>query len=64
VERPSGRGTTMPMLADIEFYARREVQERRLADRTRNREGRQIHLELARCYAHLIEEAHGRDALR
>lgn len=53
----------MPMLADVEFYARREIQERRLADRTRNREGRQIHLELARCYAHLIEAAHrGRDA--
>jgi len=47
----------MPTSADLEFYRRREAQERHLAVRAHNPEGRRVHLELARRYARMIEEA-------
>jgi hypothetical protein len=47
----------MQMSADIEFYVRRERQERQLAERARDTDGRRVHLELARCYAQLIADA-------
>lgn len=47
----------MPTSADLDFYHRREQQERSLAARTHNLEGRRAHLELASCYARMIEEA-------
>lgn len=56
----------MPTTADLEFYRRREAQEHALATRTICPEGRRVHLELARCYAEMIEEAQGKahDRLR
>jgi hypothetical protein len=42
---------------DLDFYHRREHQERTLAARAGNREGRHAHLELANCYARMIAEA-------
>jgi hypothetical protein len=47
----------MPAIADLEFYDRREQQERLLADRAQTPEGRRAHLEMARCYARMIAEA-------
>lgn len=47
----------MATAADLEFYHRREQQERSLADRAPNAEGRRIHLEMASCYARMIAEA-------
>lgn len=47
----------MPTLADLDFYRRREAQERQLAERATHPEGRHAHLELARCYARKIDEA-------
>lgn len=52
----------MQMSADMEFYIRRERQERQLADRARDTDGRRVHLELARCYAQLIADAGGATA--
>ena len=49
----------MQMSADLEFYIRRERQERQLADRARDTDGRRVHLELARCYAQLIADSGG-----
>ncbi|WP_293876567.1 MULTISPECIES: hypothetical protein [unclassified Sphingomonas] len=46
----------MPTSADLVFYRRREQQERELAARARHPEGRCVHLELAGCYARMIEE--------
>ncbi|MGP7796496.1 hypothetical protein [Sphingomonas sp. CLY1604] len=43
--------------ADIEYYMRRERQERALADNARHLEGRNVHLEMAKRYARLIAEA-------
>lgn len=42
---------------DLEFYTQRERQERDLANRSSNNDGRRVHLELARRYAQLIAEA-------
>lgn len=47
----------MPILADVEYYAHRERQERALADRAANAEGRRVHLEMARRYASLVAES-------
>lgn len=47
----------MSTASDLEFYCRREQQERNLAARARNPEGRRAHLELANCYARMIAEA-------
>ena len=47
----------MPTPADIDYYARRERQERALADRACNAEGRRVHLEMARRYARMIDDA-------
>lgn len=47
----------MPTSADLDFYRRREAQERTLAARAHNPEGRRVHLELAGRYARMIEEA-------
>lgn len=47
----------MSTASDLEFYDRREQQERNLAARARNPEGRRAHLELANCYALMIAEA-------
>jgi len=52
----------MQMFANIDFYHHREDQERQLAERARNTDGRRVHLELARRYAQLIAEAQGDDA--
>ena len=52
----------MQMSADMEFYIRRERQERQLADRARDTDGRRVHLELARCYAPLIADSGGATA--
>lgn len=49
----------MSTSSDLEFYHRREQQERTLAARARNPEGRRAHLELADCYARMIAEAEG-----
>lgn len=46
----------MATSADLEFYSHRERQERSLAARAPNAEGRRIHLELANRYARMIEE--------
>ncbi len=43
--------------ADIEYYARRERQERELAERARHSEGRNVHLQMANRYARMIEDA-------
>ena len=47
----------MQTRADIEYYARRERQERALAERARHSEGRNVHLQMANRYARMIEEA-------
>ncbi len=51
----------MPTQAETEFYRHRERQERALADRTHNSDGRRVHLDMASRYARLIAEA-GDDA--
>jgi hypothetical protein len=48
---------TMPSTQDIEYFLHRERQERTLADRAPSANGRRIHLELARRYARMIDEA-------
>ena len=53
----------MPMHDALEFYARRERQERSLADRTDHPEGRRVHLEMAKRYARLIADAETRPTL-
>ena len=50
----------MPTSADIEYYTRRERQERALAERACNGDGRRVHLEMARRYARMIEDAQDR----
>jgi len=45
---------------DIDFYIKRERQERSLADRARHAEGRRVHLEMAERYARLIAETSDR----
>lgn len=49
----------MPAIVDLEFYSRREQQERILAARAQSSEGRRAHLEMARRYARMIEDAQG-----
>ena len=41
----------MPTPAETEFYMHRERQERALADRTHNSDGRRVHLDMAGRYA-------------
>lgn len=47
----------MPNTLDVEYYTRRERQERMLAERAQDGAGRHIHLELARRYARMIADA-------
>lgn len=47
----------MPIRHELEFYHRRERQERTLAERAHHEAGRRVHLEMARRYAALIAEA-------
>ncbi|USU04850.1 hypothetical protein NF700_15705 [Sphingomonadaceae bacterium OTU29MARTA1] len=47
----------MPSHVDVEYYVSRERQERALADRASHIEGRRVHLEMAKRYARMIEEA-------
>lgn len=47
----------------LEFYRRRERQERALADGAPQEAGRRAHLEMARRYATLIAEAQQDDPL-
>lgn len=42
---------------DLDFYIKRERQERTLAERARHVEGRRVHLEMAERYARLIADA-------
>ncbi len=49
----------MPTQTETHFYMQRERQERALADRTHNPDGRRVHLDMASRYARLIAEAEG-----
>lgn len=51
------RTAIMPSTQDIEYFQHRERQERTLAERAPSSDGRRIHLELARRYARMIDDA-------
>ncbi|KIU27143.1 hypothetical protein SR41_11155 [Sphingomonas melonis] len=56
------REAFMPTHAETQFYIHRERQERALADRTPNSDGRRVHLDMARRYAKLIAEGEAQEA--